>query len=306
MSLEALRAFLLVVDQGSFAAAATALGISRTTLRRQVDALEARTGVLLLERNSKGIALTEAGHRMVRGGRGMEQEFSALLNGIRQSSGHAAGALSVHLPTGLSPTAVGVLFGLLRTNWPGVRIRSSFSDSPQLAEIADSDVVVWFGEPAPKGSWETRTFVVARQRLLASESYLAARGVPRSVPELRDHDVLAWLAPTENEPVLVTARGESLPLESVAVTRNAHQLHECAHLGLGIVWVPDGGIVPSPGREPLVRVLDELVGRDVPLRLGVPRKLAEVPKMRIFLDDFETLRAFVFARLGPLEPAAAP
>lgn len=303
MSLDDLRAFLRVVDQGSFAAAASALGISRTTLRRQVDALEARTGVVLLERNSKGIALTEAGRRMVRGGRGMEQEFTALLSAIRQSAVRPDGELKVHLPSGLSPTGVGVVFGLLRSNWPGIRVRASFSEAPQLTDVAESDVVVWFGDLAPKGSWETRTFVVTRQRLLASEDYLAERGVPRTVQDLARHDMLAWLGPAEREPTLVTTRGESVPLEATTVTSNAHQLYECAGLGQGIAWVPDGGIAPSPGRPPLVRVLDHLVGRDVALRMGVPSKLAELPKVRHFLESFEVLRAFMFEQLSP--PASA-
>lgn len=44
MDLEELRAFLDVVQTGSFLAAADSLGVSRTTLRRRVEALEARAG----------------------------------------------------------------------------------------------------------------------------------------------------------------------------------------------------------------------------------------------------------------------
>lgn len=304
MSLDELRAFLQVVDQGSFAAAATALRVSRTTLRRQVDALEARTGVTLLERSSKGIVLTDAGQRMVRGGRGMEQDFTALLSSIRQSKGRPGGEVKLHVPSGLSPLAVGTFLGLIRASWPGVRVRMTSSDAPQLVDVSDAEIVVWFGDPTPSGSWETRTFVVARQRLLASPEYLAARGVPSSLADLGSHDVLAWLGAGELEPALVTARGESVPIDAVCVTRNAHHLHECGSLGLGIVWVPDAGIAAPPGRAPLTRVLDDLVGRDVPLRLGVPSKLAEVPKVRLFLEHFESLRTVVIDALSRAEPVA--
>jgi DNA-binding transcriptional LysR family regulator len=79
-------------------------------------------------------------------------------------------------------------------------------------------------------------------------------------------------------------------------------LHETAQLGLGISWVPDGGIAPSPGREPLVRILDDEIGRDVPLHMGIPSALVDVPKVRIFLQSFDEMRAFVFGQLAPPGP----
>lgn len=68
MDLEELRAFLTVVDTGSFLAAADSLGVSRTTLRRRVGSLEARAGVTLLESTSQGAVLTEAGQLLAKRG----------------------------------------------------------------------------------------------------------------------------------------------------------------------------------------------------------------------------------------------
>jgi DNA-binding transcriptional LysR family regulator len=50
MQLEEIEAMAAVADAGSFKAAASQLGISRTTLRRRVRSLEARTGVPLFDR----------------------------------------------------------------------------------------------------------------------------------------------------------------------------------------------------------------------------------------------------------------
>jgi DNA-binding transcriptional LysR family regulator len=74
MDLEELRAFLDVVETGSFLAAAKSLGVSRTTLRRRVEALEARAGVPLLKSTPQGILLTEAGEVLAQRGRIMMQE----------------------------------------------------------------------------------------------------------------------------------------------------------------------------------------------------------------------------------------
>jgi DNA-binding transcriptional LysR family regulator len=304
VGLEELRAFLHVVDEGSFASAASTLAMSRTTLRRHVDALEAETGVLLLERNSKGVVLTEAGRKLARGGRVMEQEFSALLRAIREDDERLEGEIRMTLPTGLMPTAMALIFGLVQNNWPGVRVRSTFMDEPHRVKAADADLVVWFGETPPVGSWETRVFGVARQRLLASPDYLKERGTPQVIADLAQHRVLAWLGAGEDEPFLFTRDGDPIALTASAVARHPHLLHECAHLGFGIAWVPDGALAPSPGREPLVAVLDDRVGRDVRLHMGVPRSLAEVPKVRVFLQNVEEMRAFVYAQIPAPRPVA--
>lgn len=286
-----LRAFLMVVEEGSFLAAANNLGVSRTTLRRQVDALEARAGVLLLERSRTGVILTEAGAELVRGGRAMERDFGALLHAIRETGSEPAGQVRIHLPTALPPAVMTAIYGVLREGWPGVRVHAAFSDAPQPAKLSDTDVVAWFGEPATGAdgeSWVQRPVAHVRQRLLARPDYLARCGTPESVTDLEHHDLLAWLAPHETTPHIVTTRGAVLPVRATLATMNAHLIHEAVALGLGIGWVPDGD-VPTPGGGPTVRVLENDVGRDVTLWIGAPKVLADRPRIRVFLDHVDDL-----------------
>lgn len=301
MSFDELRALLLVVERGSFLSAATTLGVSRTTLRRQVDALEASAGVPLLHRNAKGVALTEAGRQLVHHGRVMQQELEALLHAVREAGRRPAGEVRFLLPVGLPPSTLSGLYGLVQASWPEVRVRLRFAEAPLATDLSSVDVVVWFGGSEPPGAWETRMVREMRQRLIAAPAYLGARGAPRSLDDLGAHDVLAWLAPGETAPQLVTVEGQALPLRARLASTNVDLLHECAHLGLGIAWAPDGALPATAGREPLVPVLGDLVGRDVTLRLAVPRALAEIPKVRVFLEHLDVIRAHAFG-----EADAAP
>ena len=59
-----LRAFLIILEEGSLNRAAIRLRISQSTLSRQMQALEADVGGALLERTTTGVRPTDAGHAL--------------------------------------------------------------------------------------------------------------------------------------------------------------------------------------------------------------------------------------------------
>jgi DNA-binding transcriptional LysR family regulator len=56
-----IRAFATVVDRGAFTRAAREMGVSTSSLTRLVDSLEEHLGVLLLNRSTRWLTLTDAG-----------------------------------------------------------------------------------------------------------------------------------------------------------------------------------------------------------------------------------------------------
>ena len=59
------RAFLVTVEKGSLSAAARSLGVSQSTLSRQVAALEEELGVRLFERTAGALELTPVGWKLL-------------------------------------------------------------------------------------------------------------------------------------------------------------------------------------------------------------------------------------------------
>jgi DNA-binding transcriptional LysR family regulator len=58
-----LSVFLTVAEQRSFTRAATVLGTSQSAVSQTVRRLEARTGLKLLQRNTRNVAPTEVGEQ---------------------------------------------------------------------------------------------------------------------------------------------------------------------------------------------------------------------------------------------------
>lgn len=284
MDLEELRAFLDVAETGSFLAAAEALGVSRTTLRRRVEALEARAGVALLKSTRTGILLTEAGEVLAQRGRIMMQETSALLASIREVGRAPAGLLRVVLPVGLPPHLLTPLFGLLRTRYPLLRVQASFSDDPLGEPLDNVDMAVHFGEDSPKGPWLSHVVLSAHEGLIASADYLRRRGTPRSVEQLRDHELFSWAAPGEDACLWPMRGGLSFRVEPALIAPDIHLIRSCCLAGQGIGRVPGVALAEVMGAEEgLVPVLPEVVGRERAIRISVPEALSEIPKIKLVL-----------------------
>ena len=64
-----LETFIVVAESGSFLKAAEKLYITPTAVMKQINALEKRIGVKLLERSNHGLFLTEAGRSFLRDAR---------------------------------------------------------------------------------------------------------------------------------------------------------------------------------------------------------------------------------------------
>jgi DNA-binding transcriptional LysR family regulator len=285
MDLEELSAFLKVVDAGSFLAAADNLGVSRSTLRRRVGALEARAGVPLLESTSSGVVLTEAGRALQNRGKTMIEEASALIASVREVGKEPAGTLRVMLPVGLPPHLLSPFLGMLRYRLPKLTVAFSFSNDPISESIVNVDSLVHFSQDAPLGPYLSHVLMRPRQWLLASQEYLDKRGRPKSIDELRDHDLIAWQAPQEDPCIWPTLQGATFRVAPSLIATDIHFLRRCCIEGLGIGLLPDA-MIPDPGlvNDTLIPVLPDIVGRERAVRLSVPKALAEVPKVKVVLD----------------------
>lgn len=287
MDLEEFRSFLAVVETGSFLSAATSLGVARATLRRRVDALEARAGVRLLERSAKGVLLTEAGSVLAARGRLVVQEASALVASIRELGREPVGILRVVLPVGLPPHALTPLFGGMRESYPRLSMQVRYSEDPAVERLDDVDLAVHFGA-APPGPWLSYEIMRMRERLIASAAYLRRRGVPSSVAELANHDLLAWCPPGEDGRSWPTLAGDAFEVEPALLSPDIHMIRQCVVAGFGIGFVPDA-MLPDPGVTPgtLCPVLPEVVGRACSLRVSVPAALAGLPKLRAIVRQIQ-------------------
>ena len=97
-SFNLMRAFRRIVERGGLARAAEDLGMSPAGLSKQLRTLEAHLGVVLLQRTTRRMSLTETGHAYYRECCRLLDELDALERGIAEQRGEVAGRLRVNAP----------------------------------------------------------------------------------------------------------------------------------------------------------------------------------------------------------------
>src|SRR3954451_21458999 len=128
-----LRVLREVAARGSFSAAAEALAYTQSAVSQQMAALEREAGTTLVERNARGVRLTDAGRALV----AHADVIVALLAGADEEREAIAGLRGGRLRVASFPTAGAALMPLaiarFRERHPGVEL------SMDLAEPGESE-----------------------------------------------------------------------------------------------------------------------------------------------------------------------
>lgn len=99
MKLIQLRNLLAITEHGSLRAAARELGIAQSALTRSIQELERKLDVTLLERQAKGVTLTETGQRFLVRAQAIQNEVRRAQEEIEQLRGHKTGVINLGLST---------------------------------------------------------------------------------------------------------------------------------------------------------------------------------------------------------------
>lgn len=118
MDLKQLEYFAHVAEMGSFTRAAAFLQVAQPALSRQVRSLEVELRQPLLDRNGRGVTLTEAGKRLLAHARGILQQVQRARDDLEDQRGAATGRLAIALPPSVSRTMTAPLVKAFREQLP--------------------------------------------------------------------------------------------------------------------------------------------------------------------------------------------
>lgn len=241
LDLNHVAVFVQVVRCGSFAEAARRLGIPPNTLSRRVQQLEAQLGTRLMQRSTRKLSLTSAG-----------QDFHDRCADAVEGLVNAGQALSSRseAPSGLVRVAAPAdFFDFFPMEWllaflseyPKVRVEFVLSDARADLIAERIDVAVRGGVLEDSGLFARRVLDAGLDGLVASPTYIAARGTPTTLQDLANHDCLVFAHPSGRATWRLSAHdGTDVEVQVAGrLSGNTVQvLRKAALAGLGIALLP--------------------------------------------------------------------
>lgn len=184
--------FARVVEEGSFTRAAEKVGLPKSTVSRKISQLEERIGVRLLHRTTRQLRTTDSGAsyyeycaRMV-----AEAEEADLL--VQNMQAEPAGKIKITVPLGFGTEFFsGVVREFMQLH-PKMALDIRMENKVVDLVGEDVDVAIRVAD-LPDSSMVARSMGTAVLMLVASPEYIAKRGTPETLGDLKDHDYIHYM-----------------------------------------------------------------------------------------------------------------
>jgi len=293
------RAFVRVVEAGSFTRVAQEQNSSQPTISRQVAALEEHLGARLFTRTTRKLTLTDDGRGFYERARLAIEAVSEAEDAVGRRRSRPSGSLRLAMP---------VVFGRLRviphlkeflTRYPEITIDLVMNDAHADLVEEGIDLAIRSGE-VTDNSLISRKIGVTRRVVVAAPSYLRGKTLPKHPGDLAAHDCLTftgvsagvrWHFGGPEGPVGVEVTGR-------VRTRNSEGIREALLSGLGIGYLPIWHLSDEIETGRLVVLLDGYEPRPEPIQAVYPSRRFVPQRTRVMID-FLQQRFAIDPKLNP-------
>ena len=148
---EDLRHFVALAREGTLSAAARMLGVDHATVARRVAALEADTGLKLIDRRARSYQLTDDGKRIAATATPMEEAAFAVGRAVQAARPGLRGEISISSPPSVTNVLIAPQLIRLRHRRPGIRIKLIGEKRAASLNRREADVALRVTRPQEPG-----------------------------------------------------------------------------------------------------------------------------------------------------------
>ena len=281
----AMRVFVRIADAGNLSAAGRQLGLSLTSVSRQLIALEEILGTTLVERTTRHLSLTESGLLYYERAKQILEEVAEAERGLTAHTGVASGRLHVSAPSLLGRLRLAPMLPGFLADQTRVSIDLMLVDRPVRLAEEGIDVALRVG-PLEDSGLIARRLDDIQIVVCAAPDYLRRRGEPARPDDLAEHDCLAFgdvpgVAEWSFQDGTVR---KSLRIPTRLCANDFDALVSAALAGAGLVRVPSWQVAHYLADGRLRIVLGAYQRPSTPLSILTLRNRLLLPKVRAFVD----------------------
>jgi DNA-binding transcriptional LysR family regulator len=283
--LTSLRAFVKVVELGSFSEAGRQLRLSRSAISKYVSDLEQDLGVQLLNRTTRHASPNENGQAYFERTLAILADLDAADHAVAQLQATPRGMLRVNAPMSFGTLQLGPAVADFMALYPELRIQLVLSDEQIDPVQGGYDVTLRIAD-LESSSLIARKIVAIDRVICAAPSYLDQHGVPQHPGDLRRHALLTYgFLLTGNQWKLTGEDGEHwIQPEWTLCANNAEVLRDAAIKGRGVALLPTFIAEASLRDGTLQGFLDDYKAPPLTLYALYPPTRHLAVKVRLFID----------------------
>jgi DNA-binding transcriptional LysR family regulator len=294
-----------VARHRSFAAAAAELGMSPSAISHAVRSVEDRLAIPLFARTTRSVSLTEAGARFVAGVEPALTDIEKTVEGLSAERGEVTGLLRIDAARVNFEMALTRILAKLAQQHPRltVEVRTTQTSVDIVAQGFDAGIRML--RSIQQDMVTTRLTGSFKFILVASRDYLDARGTPKSIADLHQHNCIHSLV-RETRGIRSVASGEVFDWELIdgkkpttvktsgtALVTDTTEALRLALAGVGIAYVVEPLARRYVREGSLEWLLPQTAVEHDGLFLYYPRRASLAPKLRAFIDVAKkTLKSF--------------
>lgn len=284
--LDAMKVFVLAVDEGGLAAAGRKLGRSPAAVSRAISFLEERVGTELLHRTTRSIKLSEEGERYVAICRRVLTELEEADDMAAGPRAAPRGLLTITAPVVSGEMVLRPILDAFLDAYPTVSARLLLFDRAVNLIDEGIDVALRIG-PLADSSMVAMRIGDVRRVVVAAPRYLKQHPAIREPGDLAKHDIIAmahlpnsWtFKPPENSSVPRTVQ-----FTPRLVVNSTYAAVASAAAGRGVVRMYSYQVADQVAAGDLSIVLSGDEDPEMPVHLICPQGRLAVPKVRAFAD----------------------
>ncbi|MCD6665020.1 MAG: LysR substrate-binding domain-containing protein, partial [Hydrogenophaga sp.] len=243
----------------------------------------------LLQRSTRRLSLTEAGHNYLSRVRNILQDIDEAHAVTSAHSTELAGTLRLHAPPVLATYVLAPLLASFRQQYPRIAIDIDVETTAE-PPIEDHDITLLGADAGFDADIVARKVIESEAILVASPAYVRRRGEPLKPEDLAHHDCLRLKGPLGSPRVwrLWCAKRpeEHVDVSIEAGLRANHTdtlLRACLD-GAGITSVSVDLVAPYLSAGTLVRVLSPWITGRLTMYAALPSRKFIPQRTRAFLD----------------------
>jgi DNA-binding transcriptional LysR family regulator len=274
------RSFLAVLEKGSLLAASRDLQLSQPTIGRHVAELESQLGLVLFDRNGRGLLPTEAAYHLAESARIMQSGADQLARNVMGADLGASGTVRITASQPVSCYVLPPLLAQMRLSLPDVQVELVASNEVSNLLRREADIAVRMVQPQ-QASIIARRVGKVTLRACAHQDYLRRRGVPRQPNDLLAHDLIGG---DRNDDTLKGFAAQGLVVGREQFAFRADDLivvWQAVRAGLGVGFVSEHLIRSDPA---VIPVLPKLKIEPLPVWLAVHKEIRTSKRIRAVYD----------------------